>query len=433
MNQDRFGNTYAAGLPYARGKLITSTQDDIAKLRSAWKWIELRTAEQGEDAVFNLSGLERRLPCETEDLGLLDDEIAPAIYDPRLTELALEHFGGTAGRHGIMLCNRQTAALLVATLIMARPGSTVIGVSASYSHPAVTRAAAHAGADFVDTVGADGFEEILKKTGDVSLVVLTRLAVSYEILPIDQIERIVTLAKQVGARILVDDAGGARVGPAMFDQPRSLELDVDVACTGLDKYGTIGPRVGLLGGRAELVDRIRVCAVEFGVEARPMLYPAVVRSLAQYKPERVRELVATTKALAAELKKLLGNRVYETPVIAQLRGEDILEVAMEREGLKGEPAIVPYEATAALAMLLLRDHGILTVHFAGLPPGTSALLIKFLPPETVQRFGGARKLALAFDSAIDTLARMIAKPEDVRQLLFDVPVPAMTAMARSAR
>jgi L-seryl-tRNA(Ser) seleniumtransferase len=432
MNQDRFGNPYAPGLPYARGKLITSTQDDIAKLRAAWRLIEQRIAERGENAVFNLSGLERRLPCQPEDLGLLDDEIAPAIYDTRLTELALEHLGGTAGKHGILLCNRQTAALLVATLIMARPGSTVIGVSASYSHPAVTRAAARASADFVDTVGADAFQEVLKKAGDVSLVVLTRLAVSYEILPIDQIERIVTLAKQVGARVLVDDAGGARVGPAMFDQPRSLELDVDVACTGLDKYGTVGPRVGLLGGHSELVDRIRVCAVELGVEARPMLYPAVVRSLAQYKPERVRKLVTTTKQVAAELKAFLSDRVYETPVIAQLRGEDVLELAMERAGLKGEPPIVPYEATAALAMLLLREHGVLTVHFAGLPPGTSALLIKFLPPETVQRFGGARKLAQAIDSALDRLSGLIGNPADIGQLLFNAPAPAPAVKAGSA-
>jgi L-seryl-tRNA(Ser) seleniumtransferase len=431
MNQDRFGNPFAPGLPYARGKLITSTQDDIVKLHTAWKLIEQRITEQGENAVFNLSGLERRLPCGSQDLGLLDDEIAPAVYDARLTELALGHLGGTAGRHGIMLCNRQTAALLVATLIMARPGSAVIGVSASYSHPAVTRAAARAGANFVDTVGADEFENALKQATDVSLVVLTRLAVSYEILPIDQIERIVTLAKQAGSKILVDDAGGARVGPAMFDQPRSLELGVDVASTGLDKYGTIGPRLGLLGGHAELVDRIRVCAVEFGVEARPMLYPAVVRSLAQYKPERVRELVATTKKVAAELRTFLGDRVYETPVIAQLRGEDILEIAMERAGIK-TPVIVPYEATAALAMLLLREHGVLTVHFAGLPPGTSALLIKFLPPETVQRFGGAYKLAQAIDSALDSLAQLIGRAEAIRQLLFDAPASAVAREAGSA-
>ena len=49
-------------------------------------------------------------------------------------------------------------------------------------------------------------------------------------------------------RVYVDDAGGARVGPAIFDQPRTLQLGVDVVATGLDKYGTVGPRLGVMAG-----------------------------------------------------------------------------------------------------------------------------------------------------------------------------------------
>lgn len=428
MQKDRFGNAYAPGLPYARGKIITSTEDDIAKLRVAWALIQQRIAAQGRDAVFNLSGLERRLPGAPEELEAWDDELAPALYGERLTELGLAHLGGTPGRHDIALLNRQTGALLAATLVMAKPGDTVVGVSASYSHPAVTRAAARAGARFVDAVGVSEFEGALRRAGKVSLVVLTRLAVSYEILPAEEIAEILRLARQAGASILVDDAGGARVGPAVFGQPLALALDVDVAATGLDKYGTAGPRLGLLGGRRDLVDRIRVCAVEMGLEARPMLYPAVVRSLEQYRPARVRELVATTKEVARELKALLGERLTETPVIAKLQGEDILEIALERARLK-QPPIVPCEATAALAMLLLHDHGVLTVHFAGLPPGTSALLIKFLPPETVARFGGAAKLAHAFDHALDRLAAIIAAPQALHQLLLGAPASAVAAAA----
>jgi L-seryl-tRNA(Ser) seleniumtransferase len=45
------------------------------------------------------------------------------------------------------------------------------------------------------------------------------------------------------------------------------------------------------------------------------------------------------------------------------------------------------EASAALSMLLLSDHGMLMVHFR-LPPGTVDLLIKFVPPETLECFLG---------------------------------------------
>ena len=59
----------------------------------------------------------------------------------------------------------------------------------------------------------------------------------------------------------------------MLDQPRTLELGVDVGATGLDKYGVSGPRLGLLGGRRDLVDAIRARAIELGLEARPLLSP----------------------------------------------------------------------------------------------------------------------------------------------------------------
>jgi L-seryl-tRNA(Ser) seleniumtransferase len=249
------------------------------------------------------------------------------------------------------------------------------------------------------------------------LISLTRLAVSYEILSVPDIERIVRLAHDAGAKVLVDDAGGARVGPAIFGQPKMLELGVDVGSTGLDKYGTVGPRVGLMAGQRDLVEEMRALAFELGVEARPMIFAGIVHSLDQYDPARVVELVETTKVVVAEIKKRLGNRVTETPVIARLDGEDILEIAMERAGLKQRP-MMPIEASAGLAMLMLRDYGVLTVHFAGLPPGTSAMLIKFIPPETLKRFGGAEKFAEAVDKSLDRLADIIGDEAAFRELLF---------------
>lgn len=422
MQRDSFGNPHAEGLPYARGDILPETRDDLAKLQVAWRHIKARADKEGVDRLYNLSGLERGMTAGPGEEALCDDEMAPALYGERLTTLALDHLGGSADRHDVMLFNRQTAAIVAATLVMARPGDTVIGVSPSYSHPCVVRAAKRAGATFVDTVGAAAFADALKRHAPVRLVALTRLAVTYDIMPEKDLRRIVEAAHGAGAQVLVDDAGGARVGPAVFGQPKSLELGVAAASTGLDKYGTVGPRLGLLGGDKALVAAIRATAFELGLEARPMLLPAVVHSLEQYRPERVRELVESTRAVGAALRKRLGNRVKETPVTAQLRGEDILGIAMERAGLE-KPPIVPYEATAALAMILLQNHGILTVHFAGIPPGTSALLIKFLPPETVARFGGPDALARAVETAIDRLATIIADPAALRRLLLAASAP----------
>jgi L-seryl-tRNA(Ser) seleniumtransferase len=79
---------------------------------------------------------------------------------------------------------------------------------------------------------------------------------------------------------------------------------------------------------------------------------------------------------------------------------------------------VPYEAAAALSMLLLRDHGMLMVHFVGVPPGTADLLIKFVPPETLERFGGAGKYAEAVNASLTRLGELLRDPESVRDLLL---------------
>jgi len=165
------------------------------------------------------------------------------------------------------------------------------------------------------------------------------------------------------------------------------------------------------------VAKMRARAFEFGLEARPMLYPAVLKSLEQYRPERVRSLVECTKEVAVALRRRLGDRLRETPVTAQLLGEDTLELARERAGL-AETSLVPFEASATLAMLLLRDHGIVSVHFAGMPPGTSAMLFKFVPPETLQRFGGAAAFAEAVDSSLSNVAALMEDREKVRALLL---------------
>jgi L-seryl-tRNA(Ser) seleniumtransferase len=405
---DRFGNRLAEGLPYARGAILTGTESDYAKLRRAWRLVATR---HGESRLHNFTGLERSLIVGETDPTLLDDELAPAFYEDRLRQLALDHLGGDPSQDDVLLTNRLTAAIFAAMQVLVRPGSLVVGVSAGYTHPAVTRAVRFAGGRFYDSVGR---AELAGEAPGV--VVVTRLAVTYEALTAEQVEQAILSAHTRGAVVFVDDAGGARVGPAVLGQAKTLELGAELGATGLDKYGTTGPRLGLLAGRADLIRPIRARALELGLEARPMLFPAAVHSLERYRPERVRELVETTRSVGSALAGLLPW-VRQTPVATVLRGEDLLAEAMGRAALD-EPPIVPVEATAAVCMLLLRDHGVLTVHFAALPPGTPDLLLKFIPPETLARFGGADAFAAAVDGAVEELGRLLQRGADLRELLF---------------
>ncbi|MGW2150410.1 aminotransferase class I/II-fold pyridoxal phosphate-dependent enzyme [Nonomuraea bangladeshensis] len=405
------------GLPYASGTILTDTEAHLRKQAEAWRHIQRRRAAGAP--LHNVTGLERGLPMPDVDPWLMDDEWTGALYGDRLRELGLAHLGGTPGEHDILVTNRLTAALYAAMQVVVRPGSTVVGLSPSYSHPAVVRAVRDAGGLLADTTGLEAYERALDAHPDVSVVAVTRLAVTYEALDEADIHRAVELAHARGALVVVDDAGGARVGPAALGQPRTLRLGADLGATGLDKYGVAGPRVGLLGGRADLVARARARAYELGSECRPVLYPAVVRTLEDYTDERVRELIASTRLVGAALRERLGGElVQDTPFITRLPGE-ALNAELTRRAGPGAPPLEPIEATAALAMVLLRDHGLLTVHFAGLPPGTAALLVKFLPAATVAALGGPGAFAAAVDDSLDRAAAVLGEGEEaVRRLIL---------------
>jgi hypothetical protein len=69
-------------------------------------------------------------------------------------------------------------------------------------------------------------------------------------------------------------------------------------------------------------------------------------------------------------------------------------------------------------MLLLQDYRMLTVHFVGLPPGGGDILFKFIPPETLARFGDAEAFARAVDESLTKLGRLLGDPKQIGALLL---------------
>ena len=164
MGVDRFGNPHAPNLSYARGEILSSTEDDFQKLQRAWSLIQ----ERGPGNTFVFTGLEHSLPLATEELALADDEIAPALCFERLRALALEHLGGSPETDDVAVFNRLTGATMATHLTLVKPGDVVIGVSASHSHPSVVRAARHVGARFIDTAGLAAFRDAITTEGSAS-------------------------------------------------------------------------------------------------------------------------------------------------------------------------------------------------------------------------------------------------------------------------
>ena len=53
-----------------------------------------------------------------------------------------------------------------------------------------------------------------------------------------------------------------------------------------------------------------------------------------------------------------------------------------------------------------------------LPPGTADLLIKFVPPETLDSFGGAKKYAEAVNATLTKIGGLLREPQQIRELLL---------------
>src|SRR2546423_7761176 len=99
MLRDRFGNEHAPGVPYARGKVLTGTEDDFRKVRQAWRHIETHVAAGGPPALINFSGLTNRPPLEPPALPFPDDLLPPPPFADKFTQATPAHFRGRPPPH----------------------------------------------------------------------------------------------------------------------------------------------------------------------------------------------------------------------------------------------------------------------------------------------------------------------------------------------
>lgn len=420
MTIDRFGNPVMDGYSYAMGEVLQKTSDQIRKREHAWRIIGGIVREKGVKGIYSFTGLDRGFHPEPEDIEWMDEEIAPGLYLDRFRELAVAMMGGALPAQDAALFNRTGAASFAVMLALLKAGDVVVGLApppGGVSHPTVIRAIASAGARIVHASDSTAVEGHLDSVAGVKLVTILRLRAESELIPLRDLERAIGLAKERGIPVYLDDAAGARLCPVVYNQPKPLELGVDLAATGMDKTGLRGPRFGILAGSAPLVDQVKAKAFDHGLEGRPAFLPGVVRSLEAYSPAALKTLVETTRGLGEELRRVLGDQVSFSPATVMLREEEILSIALARADLS-KAAIVPLEASATLSMLLLQDYGIVSVHATTGWPSFGGLLLKDIHPEVIERLGGVKAFAKAVDASLDKLAKIIGTRSEVKKVLF---------------
>lgn len=431
----RYPNAIDPVLGYAPGTILTDDLADYRSVLAAEEVLLARYRKEGVDGVRNVMMLTDNcsLPDYFQGPAYTERYLAGKLSEERLETLAKRHLGGDEGFRAFAF-NRTTAANLTVILALARPGTAVPYVVPRYpragfkghGHPSIPRAVALAGARCPIVVSLDE----LRAVAELAEVSLIAVCPSYRgVIPEEVTRGACDLGRARGIPVFVDDASGARIRTLGERQARAIDLGADVVVTSCEKYGLTGPRAAVVVGRAELILRIGARAAVLGTEARPSVIAAIVRCLEEFTPERgeamYREWAERHRVLYEAMRGVFGERVAWKPYGGVwILPEDILELAMERAGLE-ETALAPVDASTALAMILLRTRGYMTVPALHYPGASKSLTIHLAQP-AAQRLAPA-EIVRALDEAFDLLARILPSREKLEAVLFgppDEPLPS---------
>jgi len=397
--------------------LLSSSAAEVRRLRNAQRVAATFVGEHGPHSIGIFTGNSRDFPLSPDDLARCEEWVGPGLFADRLQEVAVEHLGGQPS-DAVAVVNR-TSGGIVAAMLAISAGMPVVSVvpAGDRSHASVIRGCRLAGVELVEVDEANALQQALASAVP-ALVVVTTVTSTLARLDDSITRAAIATAKQAGAVVFMDEAYGARIRPVLHNGAQSLALGADVAITNTDKAGLSGPRGGVIVGREEIVVAILAQASELGIEARAPIALGALRSLEAFDPQVLLQEVEDGKAVADSLERQLGPDVpvARTELGPSLGEDTVMELVLARAGDHVLP-LVPCEVTAALGILLLRDHGVLTVNTHGQPGGRVSIRLK-PTAGAVDAVGGAEALAAALDEAISTVAANGADVDWVASLLF---------------
>lgn len=416
-NIDAFGNSIDPTVGYARGSLLSTSASEVRRLRNAQRVTAEFVEERGQDAIGIFTGNSRDFPLTADDLAGCEEWVGPGLFADRLREVAIEHLGGQQD-DAVAVVNRTSGGIVAAVLALAadRPVVSVVP-KGDRSHASVIRGCRLAGVPLVEVDNPEELRAALESSSP-ALVVVTTVTSTLALLDDSVTRTAIAAAHEAGVVVFMDEAYGARIRPVLHTGARSLELGADVAITNTDKAGLSGPRGGVLVGREEPVVAILARASELGIEARAPIALGALRSLEAFDPKVLVQEVDDGRAVADALARQFGPEVsfVRTELGPSVSEETVMQVVQERAGAD-RLELVPCEVTAAVGMLLLRHHGVLTVNTHGQPGGRVSIRLK-PTAGAVDRVGGADAIATAVDESITTVAARGADLDWVASLLF---------------
>ena len=306
--------------------IVNNSLDEVKKRESALRIIKEVLKDNGRDSLYDVTGLSGGFIASEEELSLLETYVGPAVFEDELQSVGKEHLGGEK----VLAVNRTSSGILASILALVKKGDHVSHFLAEFpAHPSIPRSCKIVGASYDEFVDIDKFN-IPENT---SLVVITGSTMDHKVIDEELFKRVIDMAHEMDIPVLVDDASGARLRTAVFKQSKATELGADLVVTSTDKLMP-GPRGGLMAGREDLIDLVKIKANQFGLEAQPPLILAMVNGIRNYTEENLIKAISRKD----EFYDLLSKKyeMFEKTPTGVVVGEDALGNQLNKLNIETE-------------------------------------------------------------------------------------------------
>ena len=300
--------------------IVENSLDEVKKREHALSIIKDIVNLEGRDSLFDLTGLSGGFIASPSEISLLETYVGPAIFEEELQKVGKQHLGGEK----ILPLNRTSSGILATILALVDKDSYVVHYLAKLpAHPSIPRSCNLVGAKYFETDVLDEFS-IPENT---SLLVITDSTMNHQVIDEDEFKKVIQMAHEKDIPVMVDDASGARLRTVVFNQPKACDLGADLAITSTDKLMP-GPRGGLMAGRKDLIDEIKVKANQFGLEAQPPLILAMVNGIRNYTEENLVKAMSRKEEFFDLLSK--KYEMFEKTPTGVMVSEDSLKNQLDK-------------------------------------------------------------------------------------------------------
>lgn len=381
--------------------IIESSLDEVKKREKALLIIRDIVENKGRESLYDLTGLSGGFIASPSELSLLETYIGPAIFEDALQEVGIEHMGGEK----ILPLNRTSSGILATILALVGKGTNVVHYLEQLpAHPSIPRSCKLVGANYFET---DVFEEFTIPD-NTSLVVITGSTMDLKVIDEDEFRKVIEMAHEKNIPVMVDDASGARLRTVVFNQARACDLGADIAITSTDKLMP-GPRGGLMAGREDLIDRIKVKVNQFGLEAQPPVVLAMLNGIKNFSGENLIKSFSRKDEFFDILAKRFTN-FQKTP-----NGVMISPEGLSRE-IDVDHSLSDNDLAFVLSFILLEDYGIITIPAVGMPGASATIRFDLSTNDAFNM--DLDDLGKKIESSFDKLLSVIGDENKCREIIF---------------